>query len=183
MPSKSILQTRRNKAVPEPSTFSAYRNGNGGEVFVSSRRSSCLRSSNRSARKSFPSTVNRSNAKKHGGFPRRNSRFLNCGLPRLSREQISPSMTALRFGREPEIDSANAEKEANGWVRERDNLLYAFRVDKVPEISLEIKGITASVASSGCSDAGCVTAVGWFRHEPIVYCRPISRIQSVSSCG
>src|SRR5437763_9566945 len=77
-------------------------------------RSSCLRSSNRSVRKSFPSQVNRSNAKKHGGFPRRNSRFLNCGLPRLSREQISPSMTALTFGNESEIDSANAENEANG---------------------------------------------------------------------
>src|SRR5437867_12316111 len=46
-------------------------------------RSSCLRSSNRSFRKSFPSQVNKSNAKKHGGFPRRNIRFLNCGLPCL----------------------------------------------------------------------------------------------------
>src|SRR5436190_17765342 len=36
---------------------------------ASSRRSSCLRSSNRSVRKSFPSQVNKSNAKKHGGFP------------------------------------------------------------------------------------------------------------------
>src|SRR2546425_1786279 len=80
----------------------------------SSRRSSCLRSSNRSVRKSLPSQVNRSNAKKHGGLPRRNSRFLNCGLPRLSSEQISPSMTALIFSRESEIDSASAEKEANG---------------------------------------------------------------------
>src|SRR6266487_6207049 len=78
------------------------------------RRSSCLRPSNRSFRKSFPSRVNRSNAKKHGGFPRRNSRFLNCGLPRLSREQISPSITALTFGSESEIDSASAENEANG---------------------------------------------------------------------
>ena len=41
-------------------------------------------------------------------------RFLNCGLPRLSSEQISPSMTALTFGRESEIDSASAEKEVNG---------------------------------------------------------------------
>src|SRR5438094_7355312 len=65
---------------------------------ASSRRSSCLRSSNRSVRKSLPSQVNRSNAKKHGGFPRRNIKFLNCGLPRLSTEQISPSMTALTFG-------------------------------------------------------------------------------------
>src|SRR5207249_7787373 len=81
---------------------------------ANSRRSSCLRSSNRSVRKSFPSQVSKSNAKKHGGFPRRNSRFLNCGLPRLSREQISPSMTALTFGSESEIDSAKAEKEANG---------------------------------------------------------------------
>src|SRR5437899_11259512 len=58
-----------------------------------------LRSINRSVRKFLPSQVNKSNAKKHGGFPRRNSRFLNCGLPRLSTEQISPSMTALTFGR------------------------------------------------------------------------------------
>jgi len=43
------------------------------------------------------------------------ARFLNCGLPRLSREQISPSMTALAFGKESEIDSASAEKEANGF--------------------------------------------------------------------
>src|SRR2546425_10669606 len=81
---------------------------------ASRRRSSCLRSSNRSVRKSFPSQVNKSNAKKHGGFPRRNSRFLNCGLPRLSREQISLSTTALSFGSQSEIDSASAEKEANG---------------------------------------------------------------------
>src|SRR5437773_9111260 len=66
---------------------------------ASSRRSSCLRSSNRSVRKSFPSQVNRSNAKKHGGFPRWNIRFLNCGLPRLSREQISPSMGSGSVGR------------------------------------------------------------------------------------
>src|SRR5881275_798950 len=88
---------------------------------ASSRRSSCLRSSNRSVRKSFPSQVNRSNAKKHGGLPRRDIRFLNCGLPRLSREQISPSMTALTFGRESEIDSANAEKEANGCPLRESN--------------------------------------------------------------
>src|SRR6266700_3082719 len=74
---------------------------------ASSRRSSCLRSSNRSVRKSLPSQVNKSNAKKHGGFPRRNIRFLNCGLPRISREQISPSMTALTFGMESEIDSVS----------------------------------------------------------------------------
>src|SRR5438874_12514116 len=80
---------------------------NGGQVRASSRRSSCLRPSNRSIRKSFPSQVNRSNAKKHGGFPRRNIRFLNCGLPRLSSEQISPSITALAYGRQSEIDSAN----------------------------------------------------------------------------
>src|SRR5207253_10399271 len=85
----------------------------GAQARASSRRSSCLRSSNRSVRKSLPSRVNRSNAKKHGGFPRRNIRFLNCGLPRLSSEQISPSMTTLTFGSESEIDSANAEKEAN----------------------------------------------------------------------
>src|SRR6266566_4876818 len=49
---------------------------------ASSRRSSCLRSINRSVRKSFQSQVNKSNAKKHGGL-RRNIRFLNCGLPRI----------------------------------------------------------------------------------------------------
>src|SRR5438094_2768845 len=43
---------------------------------ASNLRTSCLRSSNRSFRKSFPSQVNKSNAKKHGGFPRRNIRFL-----------------------------------------------------------------------------------------------------------
>src|SRR5205809_7100244 len=88
---------------------------------ASSRRSSCLRSSNRSVRKSFPSQVNKSNAKKHGGFPRRNIRFLNCGLPPLSREQISPSMTALTFGSESEIDSANDENEANGCPLRESN--------------------------------------------------------------
>src|SRR3989441_12177014 len=86
----------------------------GAQARATNRRSSCLRSSNRSVRKSFPSQVNKSNAKKHGGFPRRNSRFLNCGLPRLSREQISLSTTALSFGSQSEIDSASAEKEANG---------------------------------------------------------------------
>src|SRR5438132_12651732 len=75
----------------------------GGQARASSRRSSCLRSSNRSVRKSFPSQVNKSNAKKHGGFPRRNSRFLNCGLPRRSSEQISPSITALTFGRQSKL--------------------------------------------------------------------------------
>src|SRR5437868_6985978 len=94
--------------------YSVYFSGEVAGDRASNRRSSCLRSSNRSVRKSFPSDVNKSNAKKHGGFPRRNIRFLNCGLPRLSREQISPSMTALTFGSESEIDSANAENEANG---------------------------------------------------------------------
>jgi len=47
----------------------------------------------RSVRKSFPSQVNKSNAKKHGS-PRRNSRSLNCGCPRLLRQTISPSITA-----------------------------------------------------------------------------------------
>src|SRR5439155_9487115 len=84
----------------------------GAQARANNRRSSCLRSSNRSVRKSLPLQVNRSNAKKHGGLPRRNIRFLNCGLPRLSREQISPSITALTFGKESEIDSANAENEA-----------------------------------------------------------------------
>src|SRR5438067_11470422 len=86
----------------------------GAQARASSRRSSCLRSIRRSVRKSLPSQINRSNAKKHGGFPRRNIRFLNCGLPRLSREQISPSITALTFGSESEIDFASAEKEVNG---------------------------------------------------------------------
>src|SRR5439155_25334960 len=58
--------------------------------------------------------ANRAKPKKHGGFPRRNNRFLNCRLPRLSREQISPSMTALAFGSAAAMDSANAENEANG---------------------------------------------------------------------
>src|SRR5437667_5011828 len=100
--------------------YSVYFSGESGDR-ASSRRSSCLRSSNRSVRKSFPSQVNRSNAKKHGGFPRRNIRFLNCGLPRLSREQISPSTTALAFASESEIDSAKAEKEANGCPLRESN--------------------------------------------------------------
>src|SRR5213596_3743119 len=100
--------------------YSVYFSGESGDR-ASSRRSSCLRSSNRSVRKSFPLWINRSNAKKHGEFPRRNSRFLNCGLPRLSREQISPSTTALTFGRQSEIDSANAEKEANGCPLRESN--------------------------------------------------------------
>src|SRR5438128_1026179 len=93
----------------------------GAQARASSRRSSCLRSIRRSVRKSFPSQINKSNAKKHGGFLRRNSRFLNCGLPRLSGEQISPSMTTLAFGRESEIDSANEEKEANGCPLRESN--------------------------------------------------------------
>src|SRR5437016_9937088 len=88
---------------------------------ASNLRTSCLRSSNRSFRKSFPSQVNKSNAKKHGGFPRRNIRFLNCGLPRLSRKQISPSMTPLAFGSESEMDSASAENEANGCPLRESN--------------------------------------------------------------
>src|SRR5881227_4359118 len=92
--------------------YSVYFSGESGDR-ANNLRSSCLRSINRSVRKSFPSQVNKSNAKKHGGLPRWNIRFLNCGLPRLSREQISPSRTALTFGRQSEIDSANAEKEAN----------------------------------------------------------------------
>src|SRR5438477_5295239 len=94
--------------------YSVYFSSESAGDLASSRRSSCLRSINRSVRKSIPSQANKSNAKKHGGYPRRNSRFLNCGLPRLSREQISPSMTALAFGKESEIDSASAENEANG---------------------------------------------------------------------
>src|SRR2546428_13744122 len=101
--------------------YSVYFSGESEGNRASSRRSSCLRSSNRSVRKSFPSQVNRSNVKKHGGFPRRNSRFLKCGLPRLSREQISPSMTALTFGSESEIGSANAENEANRWPFRESN--------------------------------------------------------------
>src|SRR5438094_8601402 len=100
--------------------YSVYFSSESGDR-ASSRRSSCLRSSNRSVRKSLPSEINKSNAKKLGGFPRRNIRFLNCGLPRLSREQISPSMTALTFGRQSEIDSASAEKEANGCPLRESN--------------------------------------------------------------
>src|SRR5437868_10195087 len=107
--------------------YSVYFSSESGER-ANSRRSSCLRSINRSVRKSFPSQVNRSNAKKHGGFPRRNIRFLNCGRPRLSREQISPSMTALTFGRQSEIDSASAENEANGCPL-RDQLSTAMLDD------------------------------------------------------
>src|SRR5439155_15974031 len=114
MPSKSNSQTRSNNDIPQPSMYSVYFSGEVTGDRANSRRSSCFRSSNRSVRKSFPSQFNKSNAKKHGGFPRRNIRFLNCGLPRLSRAQISPSMTALTFGSESEIDSANAENEPNG---------------------------------------------------------------------
>src|SRR5439155_8377127 len=103
----------------------------GAQARASSRRSSCLRSSSRSVRKSFPSQVNKSNAKKHGGLPRRNSRFLNGGLPRLSREQISPSMTALTFGRQSEIDSANAENEANGCPLRQSSEHVRFRLRRV----------------------------------------------------
>src|SRR5947208_3823369 len=101
--------------------YSVYFSSESAGDLASKRRSSCLRSSNRSVRKSFPSQVNRSNAKKHGGFPRRNIRFLNCGLPRLSSEQISPSMAALTFGSEFEIDSASAEKEAKGCPLRESN--------------------------------------------------------------
>src|SRR5436189_6348024 len=68
MPFKSNSQIRWNNAVPEPSMYSVYFSGEMAGDRASSRRSSCLRSSNRSVRKSFPSQVNRSNAKKHGGF-------------------------------------------------------------------------------------------------------------------
>src|SRR5439155_8822567 len=107
--------------------YSVYFSGESGDR-ASSRRSSCFRSSNRSVRKSFPSQVNKSNAKKHGGFPRRNIRFLNCGLPCLSTEQISPSMTALTFGRESEIDYANAENEENGCRLRETNSVRPFSI-------------------------------------------------------
>src|SRR5207245_6694526 len=110
-----------NSAIQQPSMYSVYCSCEPAGDRASSRRSSCLRS-NRSVRKSFPSQVNKSNAKKHGGFPRRNIRFLNCGLPRLSREQISPSMTALAFVSESEMDSASAENEANGCPLRESNL-------------------------------------------------------------
>src|ERR1700693_45378 len=58
------------------------------------RLSSCLRSVNFSVRKSFPSDIKRSKAKKQGSL-RWNSRSRNCGLPRLSRHTISPSKTVL----------------------------------------------------------------------------------------
>src|SRR3989442_14476915 len=113
MPSKSSSQIRSNNAAPQPSMYSVYFSGESGDR-VSKRRSSCLRSSNRSVRKSFPSQVNKSNAKKHGGVSPRNSKFLNCGLLRLSRGQIFSSMKALAFGREMEVGSCNPQKETNG---------------------------------------------------------------------
>jgi hypothetical protein len=58
------LTAELTQAVEQEASKEARCNGNGGEVFANSRRSSCLRSSNRSVRKSFPSSVNRSNAKK-----------------------------------------------------------------------------------------------------------------------
>src|SRR2546421_12185156 len=94
--------------------YSVYFSGEVTGERASNRRSSCLRSSYRSFRKSFPSQVNKSNAKKHGGFPRRNIEFLNCGLPRLSSEQISPSMTALAFGTEAAICFPSSVNEGNG---------------------------------------------------------------------
>src|SRR3989442_7596324 len=78
--------------------YSVYFSGEVTGERASNRRSSCLRSHNRSFRKSFPSQVNKSNAKKHGGVPRRKIRFLNSGLARLSRQQISTSMTPLSVG-------------------------------------------------------------------------------------
>src|SRR5438067_10520384 len=86
----------------------------GAQARASSRRSSCLRSSNRSVRKSFPSQVNRSNAKKHGGL-RRNSIFLNCGFPFLSRQTISPSSTVnFVFGTEAATCFPSSANEENG---------------------------------------------------------------------
>ena len=87
-----------------------------------------MQSSNFSVRKSLPSQVNKSNAKKHGGLPRWNSRFLNCGLPRLSSEQISPSMTALTFGSESEIDSASAGNEAKGCPLRESNCARPYSI-------------------------------------------------------
>src|SRR5204863_6777723 len=94
--------------------YSVYFSNESAGDRASNLRTSCLRSSNLSVRKSFPSQVNKSNAKKHGGFPRRNIEFLNCGLPRLSSEQISPSMTALAFGTEAAICFPSSVNEANG---------------------------------------------------------------------
>src|SRR5438477_4057433 len=115
--------------------YSVYFSSESAGDLASNRRSSCLRSINRSVRKSLPSQVNKSNAKKHGGSPRRNSRFLNCGLPRLSREQISPPMTALTFGTEPEIDPAIAETQARKSAAKR---VINFCFDFLPPIGLEI---------------------------------------------
>ncbi len=63
------LTAELTQAVEQEASKEARCNGNGGEVFANSRRSSCLRSSNRSVRKSFPSSVNRSNAKKARRVP------------------------------------------------------------------------------------------------------------------
>src|SRR6266480_7592493 len=52
MPSKSNSRTRLNNAVPQPSMYSVYFSG--AQARASSRRSSCLRPSNRSVRKSLP---------------------------------------------------------------------------------------------------------------------------------
>src|SRR5438552_2582452 len=104
--------------------YSVYFSSESGDR-ASSRRSSCLRSSNRSVRKSFPSQINKSNAKKHGGFPRWNIRFLNCGLPRLSREQISPSMTAFVFGSAAAICFPRSAKQVGVECRFAASWMYS----------------------------------------------------------
>src|SRR5438445_28735 len=140
--------------------YSVYFSSESGDR-AGSRRSFCLRSSNRSVRKSFPSQVNKSNAKKHGGFPRRNSRFLNCGLPRLSREQISPSMTALTFGSESEIDSANAEKEANGCPLRRATEHVRSRLRRV----LGSRPFSIRKSNQDHRTAGSGVATAWAGEE------------------
>src|SRR2546427_8127896 len=65
IPSMSSLHTRSNNALPCPSTCSTYRILDP-ETFESRRLNSCLRSVNLSVRKSFPSDISRSNAKKQG---------------------------------------------------------------------------------------------------------------------
>jgi hypothetical protein len=61
-------------------------------------------------------------------------------------------------GHETQTARLNCIKEENGGRP-------AYEVGKVQseKSGLGLQGITASVTSSGCSDAGCVTAVGYFR--------------------
>src|SRR2546429_6814310 len=101
--------------------YSVYFSGEVTGERASNRRSSCLRSSNLSVRKSFPSQVNKSNAKKHGGFPRRNIEIFKCGPPRLFNEQISPAMTPPALGTEAPVWLPSSVNGANGIPLPRVN--------------------------------------------------------------